>query len=88
MATLEYKAECLCGGGLTCSFKKPTRMQHSVSFALCDGCGSRFMFSCAAGANENGRYYKADHVLTKMTDSLKQKLKQKKEALNENNPNP
>jgi len=85
MAKLEYRAECLCGGELKCFFRKPTQMQPYVSRTTCSGCGSEFMLTCTVGANENGRYYKTDHEVTKMTVILKQKLKQKKEASDENN---
>lgn len=81
MAKLEYSAECLCGGKILTTFKKPTVFQHTVSRVRCHGCDSEFLFSFSIDRNEKGRMYIADHVVSSMSEKLEQKVKEKKEEL-------
>jgi hypothetical protein len=78
MARIEYKAECLCGGKLETTFKKPTRFQPSVSKALCQGCASEFMFTCSIEYANNERAYVPEHKVLRMTAKLKEALENKK----------
>ena len=78
MARMEYSAECLCGGQMVVTFKKPTAFEHTVSRTACPGCRSEFMFSFTIDHNERGRLYIADHVITSMSEKLEQKVKEKK----------
>lgn len=83
MAKIEYSAECLCGGKLLTTFKKPTRFQHSVSKAACSGCSSEFQFSCYVEYNEGARAYVPSHEVVNMTAKLREVLKAKTEQLKE-----
>jgi hypothetical protein len=77
MDRLEYTAECLCGGKFLCLFKKPTRMQHTLSKAKCSNCKSEAQFYCFKGQNEKGQtHYYCDHDVIEMTDILKNKMKE------------
>jgi hypothetical protein len=78
MAKIEYSAECLCGGKILTTFKKPTRMQHSISKVRCQGCQSEFMFSFHVEYNEGARAYVPSHEVVNMTDKLKSVVKEKK----------
>jgi hypothetical protein len=76
MAILEYSAECLCGGKIITTFKKPTRFQHSISRTHCQGCGSEFMFTFTIEYKDGVRAYVPDHEVVQMTGKLKEKLKE------------
>ncbi len=81
MAKIEYSAECLCGGKIITTFKKPTRMQHSVSRASCKGCDSKFMFTFSLEYNEGARAYVPEHEVDVVTPKLKAALNAKKKEM-------
>jgi hypothetical protein len=83
MAKLEYTAQCLCGGKLTTTFKKPTRMQPTVAKTPCQGCGSEFMFTFSIEYSDGHRAYVPGNEIMHMTTKLKDVLKAKKEQAKE-----
>ena len=84
MAKLEYSAECLCGGKIITTFKKPTRMQQTISKATCSVCRSEFMFAFSVEYNDGKRAYMPEHEVTHMTPKLQAVMKAKRaEKLNE-----
>lgn len=78
MAKIEYQAECLCGGEILTTFKKPTRMQPTVTLTTCRGCHSQFMFTFSVEYHEGLRAYVPEHEVMQMTPKLKKVLKAKK----------
>jgi len=80
MAKIEYQAQCLCGGQIITTFKKPTRFQPSIALALCQGCGSRFMFTYSVEYANGQRAYVPEHKVLKMTAKLNEALEAKKQT--------
>lgn len=70
MAKMEYSAECLCGGKIITSFKKPTRMQHSVSKTICNNCKSEFQFTFSVQYSDGAKVFMPEHEVVHMTEKL------------------
>ncbi len=77
MAKIEYKAECLCGGRLETTFKKPTRFEPTIKRAICSGCSSEFLFTYSVEYNGGMRAYVPEHKVLRMTAKLKNALNEK-----------
>jgi hypothetical protein len=81
MGKIEYSGECLCGGKILTAFKKPTRFQHSIAKALCQGCQSEFMLYCYLEYNDGVRAYMPSHEVVTATKKLRDAVMVKQEAL-------
>lgn len=83
MAKMEYTAECVCGGQIKASFKKPDRLQHSIARPTCSNCHSKFMFTFYVEYRDGKKMIERDFEVTNATEKLRNALLAKKEELRE-----
>lgn len=55
MALLNMESKCVCGSKIKCSFRKPTRMQNTMTKVTCKGCLSRFLIAYYVEKEKLGR---------------------------------